>query len=213
MSANNQWPAPSIGGTQRQAERRSGRPRVFAIIGVCVAAVVVLGGVILFSFGEDLFGSDQGSIDSYNREILETCEVPAGSTLVRSYVLTLTDISGTSLRTMSFVYASPLSADESAAFYGLERPGFEEYLRSSQACRLGNRPIALVLALDDALVGTRSAASDFWGGDDTLKPTTGDLPPGTRSFVRLRLGQREVEGVFGLAPDRISSVENEWKPT
>lgn len=43
---------------------------------VSAGAVVVGGGMLLFMAGDSIFGSDQGSIDSCNREILGGCDLP-----------------------------------------------------------------------------------------------------------------------------------------
>ena len=42
------------------------------IIILSIVGLVVLGGSVIFLFGEDLFGSNQGTIDSYNREVLNS---------------------------------------------------------------------------------------------------------------------------------------------
>jgi hypothetical protein len=173
--------------------------------GPYVAAMV---GLAVFLYGDKLFGSSSGTIDSYNRHTLETCEVPEGSTLVRTYVAPLVDKRGGRFRSMSYVFASPWAADELAAFYGVDGPGIETLVPSTLACRFTQRPAILVLELWEPSRGdpldqsTQTAAptaatrDTFWGGDGSTRIATLDTPPGTRSFLRLRLAQREVKGVF-----------------
>lgn len=155
-----------------------------------LAALVLVGGVILFSFGEDLFGSDPGAIDDYNRTVLESCDVPAGTTLVQTAVLPAIDRSGTAFRGMSFVYASPLAVAEIAAVYQLPGPDVERNVPRSLACRFGNRPSVTVSTIE-------SATAEFWGGDDAEVISRRDVPDGTRSLIRLRLAQREADGAVG----------------
>lgn len=158
------------------------------IIGV-LAVLVLVGGVILFSFGEDLFGSDPGAIDDYNRTVLESCDVPTGATLVQTAVLSAVDRSGTAFRGMSFVYASPLAIAEIAAEYQLPGPDAERNVPESLACRFGNRPAVTVSAIE-------SVTAEFWGGDDAEVISRRDVPDGTQSLIRLRLAQRDADGAF-----------------
>ena len=199
------WPDPT------GVRRANGQRAVWIVLGVLVG-LVMLGGVVLFVAGEALFGSDPGTIDSYNREVLDTCDVPAGSRLVRSYVLPVVGQSATRLRTMSDVYASPLDADEVAAFYGLGGPGIWSSVSPERACKFGNRPSVLVLSLWiperttplDPVTETEGVPTDprdeFWAGSGAEVTDIVDVPAGTRSFLRLRMAQREVDGVFGLGP-------------
>ena len=185
---------------------------VGALIGMI--GVVIVAGLVMFATGEDLFGSDPGTIDSYNRDVLETCEVPTDSTLVRTYILPVTDGSGVRLRTMSYIYASPLPADDVAAFFGVAGPGVWTDVAPERACRFGNRPSVLVLSRWTAEQGTSLDPStetaglpsdpndEFWAGDGAQVTDVADPPMGTRSFVRLRLAQRDRDGLFGLAPAR-----------
>ena len=172
------------------------------------AGIVVLVGSVLFTAGEDLFGSDSGTIDSYNREVLNSCDVPPNSTLVTSYVLRVQDATGRSLRSMSHIYASPLSAREVWQFYGLSGSGIRSSVSEERRCKFGNRPEGLVLSLwtpdsgTEFNPGTETAGlpaqpdDEFWGAESVRSTSVTDPPPDTRSFVRLRLAQREVEGIF-----------------
>jgi hypothetical protein len=189
--------------------KRPNHQRVGLIVAAVLGGLVVLCAVVLFVFGEDLFGSDPGTIDAYNRKVLNTCEVPAGSTLVRTYVRRHVDNSGRRLRSMSYVYASPLAGDEVAAFYGLTGPGVGMFVPPDRACKFGNRPEVLVLsrwtpahptALNPATetAGLPADPSDrFWSGPDAEVTDIADVPPNTGSFLRLRLAQDETHGVFG----------------
>jgi hypothetical protein len=180
-----------------------------AIIAVGTVGLVVVAGLVLFAAGEALFGSDPGTIDAYNREVLETCDVPSDSTLVRTYILPVMDSSGERLRSMSYIYASPLPAEDVAAFYGVAEPGMWTDVAPERACRFGNRPSVLVLprAAADQGTGPGSAMEaadlpadpndEFWAGEGAEVTDAAPPPSDTRSFVRLRLAQREREGIFG----------------
>ncbi len=171
--------------------------------------LVVLGGLVVFTFGETLFGSSRGTIDSYNREVLDTCSVPSGSTLVRTFGLGLSDGSGQQAQSMSYVYASPLDADELAAVYGVPRPGIHAPASPEWGRKFQNRPSTLILslwspghtALLDNTTETAGLPADpgdeFWAGDGADITDVAEVPDDTRSFLRLRLAQRYVEGVFG----------------
>lgn len=188
--------------------RPGGSQHAVAIVLLVFVGLVVLVGFVLFAAGEDLLGSDPGSIDAYNREVLDTCDVPANSTLVRTYVLPVIDGSGVQLRTMSHIYASSLPAQDVASFYHLADAGIWADAPPERACRFGNRPSILVLSLwtsdqgtglDPATetVGVPSDLDDeFWAGEGADVTDIADPPKDTRSFLRLRLGQRERQGVF-----------------
>jgi len=171
--------------------------------------VVVLGGLTIFVLGQDLFGSDDGTIDSYNREVLDSCDVPGDSTLVRTYTLADVDSVGHPVRTMSYVWASPSTGDEVAAFYGIDGPGIWTLASAARSCKFGQRTSVLVLDLwlpDQAEPVDRAtqtagpstnANDDFWAGPGSEVTDVAPPPADTRSFVRLRLGQHVVEGVSG----------------
>ncbi len=170
--------------------------------------VVIVAGSVLFLAGEDLFGSDTGTIDSYNTLVLDTCEVPPGSTLIRTFVLDVEESSGMRFRTLSYIYASPLDASELVEFYGLTQTGREQPASEERACKFSQRPFTIVVALStavDGLDGPPMAVTDglpaadddmFWAGVGADVTNITETPPGTRSFVRLRLAQREVDGLF-----------------
>ena len=171
--------------------------------------LVVVAALVVFMIGEDLFGSDPGTIDEYNRQVLESCDLPEDSTLVRSYVLTVSDSADRTVRTMSYIWASPLTAEEIAAFYGAPGPGVWTTVSDQRACRFGQLPLVLVLErwieggspIDTSTqtVGPGDAMADeFWAGEGAEITDLAAVPDTTRSFLLLRLGQREVEGVFGL---------------
>jgi hypothetical protein len=186
---------------------------LWLVVAGVLVGVVVLGGLVIFVFGEDLFGSDDGTIDSYNREVLESCEVPADSTLVRTFVLPDVDSAGNRVRTMSYVWASPQTGDEVAAFYDIDGPGIWMFASAARSCMFDQRPSVLVLdlwspdqaePLDPATQTSgppADADDEFWAGPESEVTDIAPPPGDTRSFVRLRLGQRLVEGVFGLGAD------------
>ena len=60
-------------------------------IAIVVGALILVGMVMMFTFGESLFGSSRSVIDSYNRDVLDTCDVPTDSTLVQTYTLGVGD--------------------------------------------------------------------------------------------------------------------------
>jgi len=148
--------------------------------------------VMMFTFGESLFGSSRSVIDSYNRDVLDTCDVPTDSTLVQTYRLGVGDASGQQAQTMSYVYASPLHADELASYFGVSAPGLWTMIGPGQACKFGNRPSVLVQERSST-----NPADEFWGGSDAVVTDLAEVPADTRSLVRLRLGQRYVEGLIG----------------
>lgn len=188
---------------------------VWSIVGGVVAVTVVLGGLAVFAVGEDLFGSDNGSIDSYNREVLESCDVPDDWTLVRTYIAPDTDRDGVRVRTMSYVWASPQTADEAAAYVGVDGPGIWATASATRSCKFGQRPSALVLEfwspgevepMDVArqTAGLPASVDDeFWAGAGSEITDVVVAPAGTSSFVRLRVGQRVFEGIFGLSSSTV----------
>ena len=189
-----------------------------AVFGLVVGCLVVVAAVVLFAAGEDLFGSDPGTIDGYNRDVLESCDLPEGSTLVRTYVLRVSDSAGDGVRTMSYIWASPLSAEEVAGFYGAPGPGVWTDVSDRRACRFGQRPLVLVLErwiegdgpMDESTqtVGSSdTAAGEFWAGEGAEITDIATVPGNARSFMLLRLGQREVDGIFGLAPAAVDQQE------
>lgn len=165
------------------------------VIGIVVLIVIAVP-IVLFSFGEDLFGSGPGTIDDYNRDTLESCQVPDGMTLVRVYVERVEDVSGNPFRTMGFVYATPRPSSEVAAALGVET-GYESLVPESHACRFGNRPRAWVVDVDAADSPGDTGAGSIWGGLDAAVESERPIPPDTRSLVRLRLAQAERDGVVG----------------
>ena len=185
------------------------------MVGALVAGgLVVVAAMVVFMAGEGLFGSDPGTIDGYNRDVLDSCDLPEESTLVRTYVLRESDSEGGMVRTMSYIWASPLAAEEVAEFYGAPGPGFWTEVSDQRACRFGQRPQVLVLdrwiegdpALDESsqTAGPADAAAgEFWGDQLAQITNTAAVPDNTRSFLLLRLGQLETEGLFGLAPDAV----------
>lgn len=162
---------------------------------------------MIFLFGQDLFGSDQGTIDSYNREVLNSCDLPPESTLMRTYITPVVDQSGQLLRAMTYVHASPLPASDVAAFYRVEDIGVPALISADRACRFGNRPSLLVVSLSsqqdgveeggiEATTSVPELSDAFWGGDDTTVTEITEPPSQTLSLFGLRLAQREVEGIF-----------------
>lgn len=177
--------------------------RTVTMIVVAIGALVLVGGLVVFTVGEDLFGSDRGTIDSYNREVLDTCETPVGSTLLRTYTLDEVDGSGNFFRSLSYVYASPLSADEVVDFYGLGSPGRVSQVTAQRSCRFGNRPRAV----------SQSTLDGFWSGEGAEIVDLADPPANSRSFFMLRLAQEEREGVFGLgATNLLGPTDRSGRP-
>jgi len=163
MDAGSDLPPPvqaPARGTSARSLGRSGPTRSVLpwIVGV-VVLLVVGSAVVLFSAGEALFGSDSGTIDSDNRDTLDSCQVPAGSTLVQVPVRGGMDGSGQRYRSMGYVYASPWSADDVAQFFGVG-VGQSTVVSSQRACRYGQRPPVLVLS--ESVAG---------------EPSTGAVPP------------------------------------
>lgn len=195
------WSAP-------EPVRQNSWERVVTVIVVGIICMVVLAGLVLFAAGEDLFGSDPGTIDSYNRQVLDTCDVPTDSTLVRTYILPVIDSSGVRLRSLSYIFASPLPAEDVTAFYGVAGPGVWTDVPPERACRFGNRPSVLVLSrwtadqgtgLDSAFETTDLPADpddEFWAGEGAEVTDVATPPWDTRSFLRLRLAQTERDGLF-----------------
>lgn len=187
---------------------RGGQGRTWAPVAwvLGVVAVLLIGGVVvIFSAGEDLFGSDPGTIDSYNREVLESCELPSGSELVQISIRRVADGQGRSYRSMWYVYASPLPAPEVAKFFGVTAQ--QSMLVSQQrACRFAQRPSVLVLPISEAgepaTIGSQpdgepvDSYDGLWADHAAEVTMSADVPAGTQSLFRLRLAQREVEGIF-----------------
>jgi hypothetical protein len=187
----------------RYPTRRTWEP-VAWVLGV-VAALLIGGVVVIFSAGDDLFGSDPGTIDSYNREVLESCELPPDSELVQISIRRVDDGQGRSYRSMWYVYASPLPAHEVAEFFGVTAQ--QSMLVSQQrACRFAQRPSVLVLPMsvagtpstigsqpDDEPVGSYHG---LWADHAAEVTMSVDLPARTQSLFRLRLAQAEVDGIF-----------------
>jgi hypothetical protein len=174
-----------------------------------LAGLVGVAAIVVFMFGQDLFGSDPGTIDDYNRTVLDSCDLPEDSTLLRTYILTVKPSPEDSVRTMSYIWASPLTADEVADFYGAPGPGVWTDVSEDRACRFGQQPRVLVLdrwaegsGPYDGLTQTAGPEDDvtaeFWGDQDAEITDIAAVPATTRSFLLLRLGQREAEGIFGL---------------
>ncbi len=203
---------PPVSLTASEPTPANGSRRAFPIALGVIAALVVLAGLVLFTAGETLFGTDPDAIDSYNEEVLETCDVPPDSTLVRTYVLPIVSDSGRHLRSMSYIYASPLPADEVAAFYEVEGPGLWSVVPDDRACRFDNRPSVWVLSrwtleqgtIIDPVTETAGPQADppdeFWEKAGAEVTDIVGVPADTRSFVLLRLAQREREGLFGQGP-------------
>jgi hypothetical protein len=187
----------------RYPTRRTWEPLAW-VLGV--VAVLLIGGVVVtFSAGDDLFGSDPGTIDSYNREVLESCELPPGSALVQTSIRRVDDEQGHSYRSMWYVYASPLPAHQVAEFFGVTA---EQSMLVSQrrACQFAQRPSVLVLPMSAAgipsTVGSQphdepaDSYHGLWADDAAEVTMSADLPARTQSVFRLRLAQPEVEGIF-----------------
>jgi hypothetical protein len=169
-----------------------------------VAVLLVGGAVVIFSAGDDLFGSDPDTIDSYHREVLDSCELPPDSELVQTSTRRVTD-GQRSYRSMWYVYASPLPAPEVAEFFGVTAQ--RSMLVSQQrTCRFSQRPSVLVLPVSVAgEAPTRGAQSGdspvdgddgLWADPAAEVTMNAGVPAGTQSLYRLRLAQPEVEGMF-----------------
>jgi hypothetical protein len=174
------------------------------VLGV-LAVLLMSGVVVIFSAGEDLFGSDPGTIDSYNREVLESCELPSDSELVQISILRVADGQGRSHRSMWYVYASPLPAHEVAEFFGVTAQ--QSTLVSQQReCRFAQRPSVLVLPMSAAgeptTIGSQpddepvDSYDGLWANHAAEVTMSVSLPAGTQSLFRLRLAQPEAEGIF-----------------
>ncbi|NNC79384.1 MAG: hypothetical protein HKN94_04440 [Acidimicrobiales bacterium] len=190
-------PQPSA--VQVYRRERSPVERVLVAIAATIGAVVIVGGSVLFLFGQDLFGSDEGTIDSYNEEVLNSCDVPEGSTLVRTFVLDLESTSGQRFRSLSFVYASPSPAPSVTQFYGLPAEGLERRVSADRACMFDQRPSAVVVhssTADDVLDVLSATLTDGSAEARENVVDVADVPANTQSFFRLRLAQLEEEGVF-----------------
>jgi hypothetical protein len=145
------------------------------------------------------------SIDSYNREVLESCELPSGSELVQTSIRRVADGQGRSYRSMWYVYASPLPAPEVAEFFGVTAQQ-SMLVSQERACRFAQRPSVLVLptsvAGDPPTIGSQPDGEPVdsydgpWADHAAEVTMSAKLRTGTQSLVRLRLAQPEVEGIF-----------------
>jgi hypothetical protein len=174
------------------------------VLGV-LAALLIGAVVVVFSAGDDLFGSDPGTIDSYNREVLESCELPSDSVLVQVSIRRVADGQGRNYRSMWNVYASPLPAAEVAEFFGVTAQQ-SMLVSQQQACRYSQRPSVLVLPM--SVAGESSTIESqpddepidsydgLWADHAAEVTMSARLPAGTQSVFRLRLAQPEVEGIF-----------------
>jgi len=181
-----------------------GRSAVPWVLGT-VALLVGVSAVVLFWAGEDLFGSDSGTIDSYNQEVLDSCQVPDDSALVQVSIRPIVDEAGQRYRSMWYVYASPLSADEVAEFFGVDVER-SMLVSPERACRFEQRPSALVqaasLAGEPATAGSGrdgdpvSPHDGLWADEVAEVTMRAELPADTRSLFRIRLAQPQVEGIF-----------------
>lgn len=185
---------PTVAFTPLPSRQRTGAARALTIALVTIGTLLVLVGSVVFLFGEDLFGSDQRTIDSYNEDVLESCDVPPESTLVRTFVLRVYDSAGRPYRSLSHVYAVPADADEVISFYDLLQPRDQRLISKERACRFSQRPLALVESLSGIGVTSPVDAITETGSTDVVDIT--ELPPDTRTLFRLRLAQQEVEGLF-----------------
>jgi hypothetical protein len=187
----------------RYPTRRTWEP-VAWVLGV-VAVLLIGAVVVIFSAGEDLFGSDPGTIDSYNREVLESCERPPGSELVQASIRSVEDGQGRSYRSMWYVYASPLPAQEVAEFFGVTVQ--QSMLVSQQrACQFTQRPSVLVLPMslagEPTTIGPQrddepvDSYHGLWADHAAEVTMSTDLPARTQSTFRLRIAQPEVKGFF-----------------
>ena len=170
-----------------------------------VALLAVGSAVVLFSAGDYLFGSDSGTIDSYNQEVLDSCEIPDDSALVQVAIRPIVDEAGQRYRSMWYVYASPLSADEVAEFFGVDVER-SMLVSPERACRFEQRPSALVqsesVVGEPATVGSgrdddpTSSHDGLWADQVAEVTMSAELPAETRSLFRLRLAQPEAAGIF-----------------
>lgn len=166
---------------------------VLAVLGACLVVVVPIG---LFLFGEVLTGSNDGTIDEYNRSVLSSCEMPSEATLVRSYVSEHEDLQGRRWRSTSFVFAAPGSAADTAEV--LDVPVGYESATNSWTCRFGFQPRAWVVDLTDTADPVVAGVDEaFWGGDDVEVGVSSPIPSGSHSLIRIRAAQEVVAGWFG----------------
>lgn len=170
---------------------------------------LVLFGLAIFMFGQDLFGSDRATIDDYNQQVLESCDLPEESTLVRKNVQNVTVSTDRRVRAMTYIWASALSAQDTAAFYGAPGPGVWTRVPEERSCLFSQRPSLLVLErwaegsgpIDASTQTTGPGdpfAAEFWAGEgaETISDIT-TVPDTTQSFFLLVLAQDEVDGIFG----------------
>ncbi len=199
-------PRPPTRGVDRPArggQRRTWEPLAW-VLGV-LGVLLIVGVVVIFSAGDDLVGSDPDRIDSYNREVLESCELPSDSEPVQVSIRRVADGHGRSYRSMWYVYASPLPAHEVAEFFGVTAQQ-STLVSPQQACRFAQRPSVLVLPVSVAgeptTIGAQSddeavdSYDGLWADHAADVTMSAGLPAGTQSLFRLRLAQPEVEGIF-----------------
>lgn len=158
-----------------------------------VAAVVVAIPIVLFSLGEDLFGSDDATIDDYNHTVLSSCELPADTTLVRIVIAPVADSTGATYRSMAHVFASPQTVDGLAEALELD-VGYEQTLPTP--CDLDQRPGAWVMPIEPVMDPDDPSFTSFWGAGDSTIEMSAEVPADTRSLVRLRLAQRVEDGLL-----------------
>lgn len=164
------------------------RTRV-AVVTIGVGVVLLLGiGVALFSFGEDLFGSDAGTIDAYNSETLDSCEVPVEAVRIRRFVASIDDVTGRTFRSLTDVYASPERPDRIAAVLDVD-VGYDLTMPTDHACRFGVRPAIWIVAVGEA-------PPEFWDGEHAAVVSDAPMPADARTLFRLRVAQAVEEGVF-----------------
>jgi hypothetical protein len=169
-----------------------------------VALLVVGSAVVLFLVGEDLFGSDSGTIDSYNQEVLDSCLVPDDSALVQVSIRPIVDETGQRYRSMWYVYASQWPADEVADFFDVDVER-SMLVSPERACRFGQRPSALVqsesIAREPATAGSGRdgdpvpSYDGLWADQVAEVTMSAELPAETRSLFRLRVAQPQVEAI------------------
>ncbi|MGI8926544.1 MAG: hypothetical protein ACR2HN_07845 [Tepidiformaceae bacterium] len=146
---------------------------IVAWAGGALLTLVVVGGMVLFLFGETLFGSSRSTIDAYNRDALASAPVYPGAQLVQVRVHEARTSDGTLVRFREHLYATSARPDEVRQFYADNRPSAVRGV-SVAIARPGFRwPEG---------PGVTSHASPATGEDITL-------------FV-LMAGQRYVEGAF-----------------
>jgi hypothetical protein len=99
-------------------------PRVLRIAGwaaVGIVGAVIVAGIVVFMFGEDLFGSDNRSIDDYNEDALRDTSVFPGARLVQIRVYEIDTPNGEKLRVREQLYATSASMADVRRHYELNR--------------------------------------------------------------------------------------------